>query len=135
MSDSNLLKNGHVVQDLKNERLMFHEEWDCRLTRRAIYNISLEDVVALYDEKASRLREMLDTGAVGIEGDFPEWDECPAPTEPIGLYTYDPRVAAQFQFPEVVWSNRKQCFDVFWEENGAATFVGDEGESISVQLW
>jgi len=65
---------------------MFNEEWECRLTYRPIYDIGLEELIALYEERAGRLREMLGTGAVGIKGDFPEWDECPAPTEPIVLY-------------------------------------------------
>ena len=77
MSEVNNLKSDHDIMDLTNERLMFHEDWDCRLTPRAIYDIGLEELIALYEEKAGRLREMLDTGAVGIEGDFPEWSECP----------------------------------------------------------
>ena len=135
MSDSNSLKNGHVAEDLTNESLMFIEEWDCRLTRLAIYGIGLEELIALYEEKAARLRDMLDTGEVRIAGDFPEWSECPAPTEPIVLYTHDPRVAARFQLSEVIWSARDEAFEVLWGENGAATFESADEERIPVQLW
>ena len=135
MNKNNSLKSDHAITDLTNERLVFNEDWDCRLTRLAIYGIGLEELISLYDQKAARLRDMLDTGAVEITGDFPEWDECPSPTEPIMLLTYDPRVAAQFKFSEVFWPSREQHFDVFWKENGATIFVGDDADEITVKLW
>ena len=122
--------------DLTDEAIVFNKGWDCRLTELAIYNIGLEELVSLYEVKAGQLREMIDTGVVDIIGDFPEWDVCPDLAEPLFLSTYDPHVAAQFHFTDVLWLSREEpYFDVYWGENGAATFEGVDGELIPVQLW
>ena len=135
-------ENAQVVQDLTDEELLFYQNWDRNLAVRPIEKINLEELTNLAEKKASRLRAMLDTGAVWIKGELYEWNDEPDPPDPICMFTNDPHVAAQFQMEYVNWlspDKGHESFAVRWGENGAATLVSElvskKGEKISVQLW
>ena len=138
MDSNDKHENAQVVQDLTDDDLCFYQDWDRDLAFHPIENISLEELTDLVEKKAARLRAMLDTGAVWIKGELYEWNDEPDPSDPICMFTNDPRVAAQFHMEYVTWlspDEDHERFAVRWEENGAATLVSEEREEIRVQMW
>ena len=123
------------VVDVTNEELMFYFDWDSCLASQPICDIDLEELTNLHEDKAGHLRAMLDTGSVWIEGDLDVWDDCADHSEGICVHTYDPRVAAQFQFTDVIWSRRGEGFSIRWGEDGMAVFEVDGGGRFGVKLW
>ena len=134
MSESIILKDGHVDKDPADKQPVFWLGWNSVIAQPTIKKASLEDIMDLMEEKVSELNALYETEAVWVCGDLNPEDEPWCKGE-VNMFTYDPQVAARFQFEDVWLRPNRDFFEIEWGEDGAAILIGQDGKRTPVQFW
>ena len=134
MSTVNEHRNDRTDSDPADTQPVFWYRWSSVIIHPTIKKASLEDIMDLMEDKVAELRALYETEAVWVCGDLVPTDD-PWGIGEVDMFTYDPHVAAKYQFEDVWMPPQRTPHQIEWREDVAAVLIAENGKRTPVQFW
>ncbi len=113
---------------------VFWHGWRCVIAHPTIEKADLDDLIDLMEARVAELYALYKTEAVWVCGDLNSMDE-PWCRGEVDMFTYDPHVAAKYQFENVWMPPQRTPHQIDWGRDGAAILISQNDERTPVQFW